>query len=86
MSTLQTNTRYVHRIRKSDIKQLIIGSPVYTPELISETIKTLALLLPENDEDLERWFETQQQKEPSKGNPALDPEARRCGKFTAQER
>jgi hypothetical protein len=57
--------------------------------LIDETIRTLALLLPEHDKKVENWFESHRRKQirPQKQNRLpLDPLARECGQLKVEER
>lgn len=57
--------------------------------LIDETRRTLALLLPEHDREVELWFKSQQQnhtKSPMSSRLPLDPQARECGQLKVEER
>jgi hypothetical protein len=53
--------------------------------LINETIRTLALLLPEHDREVKIWFKRQTRLQESR-NLTLDPLARECGQLKAKER
>ncbi|KAH8586936.1 hypothetical protein B0O99DRAFT_527766 [Bisporella sp. PMI_857] len=54
--------------------------------LVEETIRTLALLLPEHDRDVEKWFHAHEVKVEKRGRLPLDPLARECGQLKAEER
>lgn len=53
---------------------------IFPEGFIEETLRTLALIFPEGDKDCWRWFEIKK----SKNN--LDPEARKCGNPSSEER
>ena len=60
--------------------------PIYPPELIKETLDTLALPLPEHDKKVEKWFEEEQNKALKRQNLFLDPSARECGQLKVEDR
>jgi hypothetical protein len=49
-------------------------------------MRTLALLLPEHDKDVEIWFKQQKAKFQKRRNLPLDPLARECGQLKVEER
>jgi hypothetical protein len=53
---------------------------------IDETLRTLALLLPEHDPSITRWFVKQQNNVLKRGKLPLDPSARECGQLKVEER
>lgn len=53
---------------------------------INETLRTLALLLPEHDPSITRWFVKQQNNVIKRGKLPLDPSARECGQLKVEER
>jgi hypothetical protein len=53
---------------------------------VDETISTLALLLPEHDEDVKEWFQQEQLNVQKQGRFRLDPLARECGQLKVSER
>ena len=53
---------------------------------MDETISTLALLLPEHDEDVKEWFQQEQLNVQKHGRFRLDPLARECGQLKVSER
>lgn len=53
---------------------------------MEETIRTLALLLPEHDRDVEEWFHTHELKIEKRGRLPLDSSARECGQLKAEVR
>jgi len=55
-------------------------SGIIGDDLIKETLKTLALLLPESDKSIKRWFVNKKSKH------FLDPTARECGNLNAEQR
>ncbi|KAK0117887.1 hypothetical protein ONS95_012206 [Cadophora gregata] len=61
--------------------QSILPSP-----LVDETLRTLALLLPEHDKDIERWFSSDEAKLQKRRKLPLDPLARECGQLKVEER
>ncbi|KAF4625860.1 hypothetical protein G7Y89_g12304 [Cudoniella acicularis] len=61
-------------------------SPILPPALIDETLRTLALLLPEHDHEVEKWFCTHQTKLQKRGKLPLDATARECGQLKVEER
>ncbi|KAL2062787.1 hypothetical protein VTL71DRAFT_5859 [Oculimacula yallundae] len=54
--------------------------------LIKETLRTLALLLPEHDKSIEKWFSEHEIKHRKRGKLPLDPLARECGQLKVEER
>ena len=65
---------------------LMENSNILPPDLISETLLTLSLLLPEHDKDVEIWFERQQAGVRKRRKLHLDPLARECGQLKVQSR
>ncbi|KFY45317.1 hypothetical protein V494_01007 [Pseudogymnoascus sp. VKM F-4513 (FW-928)] len=59
---------------------------VFPKGLVEETIRTLALLLPEHDGDVEKWFYSHESKIEKRGRLPLDPLARECGQLKAEAR
>ncbi|KAL3417125.1 hypothetical protein PVAG01_11125 [Phlyctema vagabunda] len=59
---------------------------ILPPPLIEETLRTLALLLPEHNRDVEAWFSAQQDKQSKEYKLPLDPLARECGQLKIEER
>lgn len=53
---------------------------------MEETVRTLALLLPEHDRNVERWFHSHALKLAKRGRLPLDPLARECGQLKAEVR
>ena len=58
------------------------SNALYSPDFIDETIRTLALLFPQNDYKARRWLHSQKDLE---GRP-LDPALRKCGSLRREER
>ena len=56
---------------------------IFPPALIDETLRTLALFLPEHDRGVEKWFAAHQER---RRNIPLDPIARECGQLKVKER
>jgi len=54
----------------------------FSDNFIDETIRTLALLFPQNDRATRRWLRSQQDSE---GNP-LDPALAQCGSIRTEDR
>lgn len=63
--------------RQSPIAQTRTCS-IYPPAFVDETIRTLALLLPEHDRNIENWFAGHQAKLQKRQKLLLDPPAREC--------
>ncbi|KAF4631367.1 hypothetical protein G7Y89_g6763 [Cudoniella acicularis] len=59
---------------------------VLPSEFLDETLKTLALLMPEHDKDTEKWFKKHQAKVQKQGKLPLDPLVRECGQLKAEQR
>lgn len=59
---------------------------IFPPALIDETLRTLALLLPEHDRHVEKWFTGHQTKLQRRRKLPLDPLARECGQLKVKER
>jgi len=62
------------------------NSSIFPTGLVDETISTLALLLPEHDEDVKEWFQQEQLNVQKQGRFRLDPLARECGQLKVSER
>ena len=62
------------------------SSTLLPAALIDETMRTLALLLPEHDSDVEIWFQQQTAKLQKRRKLPLDPLARECGQLKVEER
>jgi hypothetical protein len=84
IQTLGTQTWYVieSTLREPSSR---IQSPLLSPTFIDETIRTLALLLPEHDSEVQQWFEKEQTKQ-QKRQKLLDSLARECGQLKVEER
>ncbi|KAH7371816.1 hypothetical protein BKA64DRAFT_689570 [Cadophora sp. MPI-SDFR-AT-0126] len=54
--------------------------------LVDETLRTLALLLPEHDKKVEKWFTSHEAKLEKRRKLPLDPLARECGQLKVEER
>ncbi|SMR56544.1 unnamed protein product [Zymoseptoria tritici ST99CH_1A5] len=76
-------------LREDDTKVMIFHQATFLESvkhdlfpvgLCEETIRTLALLLPASDRDVQRWYRKQQSAN------SLDPEAVRCRKLRADDR
>lgn len=63
-----------------------MSSPILPAALIDETLRTLALLLPEHDEDVEDWFGDQQKTLQKRKRLSLDSTARECGQLKVEQR
>lgn len=61
-------------------------SNIFPPDLITETLQTLALLLPEHDKEVKKWFRTHEAKIHKRHKLPLDTSARECGQLKADER
>jgi len=59
---------------------IIRGRGIFPEGFIEEILQTLALILPEGDVECRKWFE------PKKNENNLDPEARKCGNPSSEER
>lgn len=55
-------------------------SPIFPPDFIEETLRTLALLFPKYDKKLRAWYNAQAMKH------ELDPTIADCGQLIADER
>jgi len=55
-------------------------------DLVEETLRTLALLLPEHDRGVEKWFHAHENKAQKRCKLPLDPLARECGQLKMDER
>ncbi|KAG4428374.1 hypothetical protein IFR05_016144 [Cadophora sp. M221] len=53
---------------------------------VDETLRTLALLLPEHDKNIETWFSKHKTKLQKRRKLPLDPLARECGQLKVEER
>lgn len=76
-------------MRSPEVKSPLLQSEdctIFPSALIDETIQTLALLLPENDTDIEKWFASQQSQLLKRGKLPLDPSAREGGQLKVKER
>ena len=58
----------------------LIHSHLYDDEFIDETLRTLALLLPQSNKSIKKWFLNKKSKY------LLDPTARKCGNLNAEQR
>lgn len=58
----------------------LFHSDLYDDEFIDETLRTLALLLPQSDKGIKKWFLSKKSKY------FLDPTARKCGNLNAEQR
>ncbi|KAF8854411.1 hypothetical protein BDZ45DRAFT_597067 [Acephala macrosclerotiorum] len=61
-------------------------SGLFPTGLIDETIRTLALLLPEHNKDVEKWFKKQQKATLKRRRLPLDNFVRQCGQLKKSER
>lgn len=67
------------RIQSDNITDLT-HSNLDDDEFIDETLRTLALLLPQSDKGIKKWFLNKKSKY------FLDPTARKCGNLNAEQR
>lgn len=58
-------------------------SDLFPAGLIEETLKTLALLFPQNGRETQSWFEKIQSRPQT---PTLDPKVARCGRLKSDDR
>lgn len=70
---------HAYSIHIDDITNLI-HSNLYEDDFIDETLRTLALLLPQSDKGIKKWFLNKKSK------LCLDPTARECGNLSAEQR
>lgn len=60
--------------------------PLLPPEFIDETLRTLALLFPEYNNESKKWFQNAQTEQAKKKKPPLDSLARENGQLKVEER
>lgn len=59
---------------------------IFPVGFVDETLRTLALLLPEHDPSLKQWFVKQEGVVLKRGKLPLDPSARECGQLKVEQR
>ncbi|KAH8587923.1 hypothetical protein B0O99DRAFT_640479 [Bisporella sp. PMI_857] len=62
------------------------NSDILPTAMVEETLRTLALLLPEHDRSVEKWFSYQETKIQKRRKLPLDPLARECGQLKTEQR
>ncbi|KAF4624242.1 hypothetical protein G7Y89_g13932 [Cudoniella acicularis] len=83
---MQDEDKAVEVFHYASFLRLHQKSPILPVAFIDETFRALALLLPEHDREVEKWFSGHQIKLEKRRKPPLDSMARECGQLKVEER